>query len=216
MLVRHVIQFKPRLWQVLLSVSLIHWFALEIVSVPKVCCLELTLIITITLQQIGYLPHRYNGDVVFEFPPLGHHGHNTKAKLLRGMDRRYDGHVWSYTIKSNIQNALKLLFCTSYCLGHLRCNNHACEYLQRDHRTSKVNETKWEGLFEKLFEVGSKPPTSSTVVCKSCNVPPTCVALCPAKIYYVPRTPHMTRVCVLLGSHDHPVKSGDHRNFMGW
>ena len=57
---------------------------------------------TIRLQQVDYLPPRYNGDVVFEFPPLGHHGHNTKAKLLRGMDRRYDGHAWSRTITSNI------------------------------------------------------------------------------------------------------------------
>ena len=77
-----------------------------------------------------------------------------------------------------------------------------------------MNETEWEGLFEKLFEVGSKPPAGSTVVCKSCNVPPTCVALCTAKIYYVIGTPHMTRACVHLGSHDHPVKSGDHRDFI--
>jgi hypothetical protein len=77
-----------------------------------------------------------------------------------------------------------------------------------------VNETEWEGLSKKLFEVGSKPPTGSTVVCKSCNVPPTCVAICTAKIYYVTGTPHMTRACVHLGSHDHPVKAGDHRDFI--
>ena len=65
-----------------------------------------------------------------------------------------------------------------------------------------------------MFEVGSKPPTGSTVVCKSCNVPPTCVVVCTAKIYYVTVTPHMTRVCVHLGSHDHPVKLGDHRDFI--
>ena len=169
---------------------------------------------TIRLQQVDYLPPRYNGDVVFEFPPLGHHGHDTKAKLLRGMDRRYDGHAWSRTITSNIQNDLKLLFRTSSCLGHLRCDNPACDYLRRDHRTSRVNETEWEGLSEKVFEVGSKPPTGSSVVCKSCNVPPTCVAVCPAKIYYVTGTPRMTRACVHLGSHDHPVKAGDHRDFI--
>ena len=133
------------------------------------------------------------------------------------MDRRYDGHVWSHTITSNIQNDLKLLFRTSSCLGHLRCVNHACDYLQRDHMTSKVNETEWEGLSEKVFDVGSKPPDGSIVVCKSCNVHPTCVAICPAKIYYVTATPHMTRACMHfmhLRSHDHPVKSGDHRDFI--
>ena len=168
----------------------------------------------IRLQQIDYLPPRYDGDVIFEFPPLGDHGQNTKAKMLRGMDRRYNGHAWSCTITSNIQNDLKLLFRASSYLGHLRCDNHACEYLQRYLRTSKVNETEWEGLSEKLFEVGSKPPIGSTVVCKSCNVPPTCVVVCTTKIYYVIGTPHMTRACVHLGSHNHPVKSGDHRDFI--
>ena len=170
----------------------------------------------IKLQHVDYLPPCYDGDVIFEFPPLCDHGQNTKAKQLCGMDRRYNGqgHSWSRTITSNFQNDLKLLFRTSSCLGHLRCDNRDCEYLKRDHKTSKLNETEWEGLSEKVFEVGSKPPTSSTVVCKSCNVPPTCVVVCPAKIYYVTATPHMTRVCLHLGSHDHPVKSGDHRDFI--
>jgi hypothetical protein len=56
----------------------------------------------IRIQQVDYLPPCYNGDVIFEFPPVGDHGHNTKAKQLRGMDRRYDGHAWSRTITSNI------------------------------------------------------------------------------------------------------------------
>jgi hypothetical protein len=80
--------------------------------------------------------------------------------------------------------------------------------------TSKVNETEWERLFEKVFEMGSKPPTGSTIVCKYCNVPPTFVDGCLANIYYVTATPHMMRVCVHLGSHDHPVKLGDHRDFI--
>ena len=95
----------------------------------------------IRLQQVDYLPPRYDGDVIFEFPPVGDHGQITKAKQLQGMDRRYDGHAWYRTITSNIQNDLKLLFCTSSCLGHLRCDNPACDYLQRDHKSSKVNET---------------------------------------------------------------------------
>ena len=166
------------------------------------------------LQQVDFLPPRYNGDIIFEFPPLGVHGQNSKAKQLRGMDRRYDGHAWSRTITSNIRNDFNLLFRMSSCLGHLRCDNVTCEYLGRDHRTAGVNETEWEGLSEKVFEVGSTPPTGSTVVCKTCNVPPTCVAVCLAKIYYVTAAPHMTRACVHLGSHDHPVKSGDHRDFI--
>src|ERR1700738_138167 len=32
------------------------------------------------LQQVDFLPPRYNGDIIFEFPPLGVHGQNSKAK----------------------------------------------------------------------------------------------------------------------------------------
>ena len=103
----------------------------------------------IKLQQIDYLPPRYGGDVIFKFPPLCDHGQNTKPKQLRGMDRRCDGHAWSCTITSNIQNDLRLLIRASFCLGHLRCNNHNSEYLHRDHMTFRVNETEWEGLSEK-------------------------------------------------------------------
>lgn len=97
------------------------------------------------------------------------------------MDRRYDGHAWTRTITSNIKNELKLIFWTSSCLGHLHCDNVDCEYLTSVHRTPEVNETMWDGLLEKLFEVGSTTITDCTVVCKSCNTLPTCVALCPAK-----------------------------------
>jgi hypothetical protein len=98
----------------------------------------------IRLQQVDYLPPHYDGDVIFKFPPLDDHGQNTKAKQLRGMDKRYDGHAWSRTITSNIHNDQKLLFRISSCVGHLHCDNPACEYIQRDHMTSKVNKTKWE------------------------------------------------------------------------
>ena len=168
----------------------------------------------IRMQEVEYLPPQYNGDVIFEFPPLGAHGHHSGAKQLRGMDRKYDGHPWTRTATSNIQNDLKLTFRSSSCLGHLRCDNVKCEYLTRDNRTSVLNETEWDGKSEKLFEVGSKPPQSSTVVCKSCSTPPTCVALCPAKIYYVTAGPHMTRACVHFGTHNHPVKSGENRDFV--
>ena len=77
-----------------------------------------------------------------------------------------------------------------------------------------MNELEWEGLSKKLSEVRSKPSVRSTSVCKSCNVPPTCVVVCTAKIYYVYGTPHMTRVCVHLEFHDHPVKSSGHQDFI--
>ena len=107
------------------------------------------------LEQADFLTLCYNDDIIFEFPPLGVHGQISKAKHLCGMDRRYDGHAWSRTITSYIGNDLNLLFCMSSCLGHLHCDNVKCEYLKRDHRTAGVNETEWEKLSKKVFEIGS-------------------------------------------------------------
>ena len=167
---------------------------------------------TIQIQQVEFLPPHYNGDIIFEFPPVGFHGKQTAAKQLRGMDKRYDGHAWSRTITSNIMNDFHLTFRTSSCLGHLRCDNVACDFLSRVHRTTSVNETDWDGICDKPFPVGTNPPLDSTLVCSICKVPPTCIAFCNAKIYYVVAKDHMTRACVHLGSHDHPVKVGDYRD----
>jgi hypothetical protein len=54
--------------------------------------------------------------------------------------------------------------------------------------------------------VGQPAPTGSTLVCKICKVPPICVATCAARIYYVYGAANMTRACLHLGVHKHPVK----------
>ena len=59
------------------------------------------------------------------------------------------------------------------------------------------------------FPVGQPARTGSTFVCKICKVPPICVAACVARVYYVFGAAHMTRGCLQLGVHDHPVKVGE-------
>ena len=59
------------------------------------------------------------------------------------------------------------------------------------------------------FPVGQPAPAMSTLVCKICKVPSICVAACAAKVYYVFGAAHMTRACLHLGIHDHPVKVGE-------
>ena len=164
----------------------------------------------IKMQHVRYLPPRYNSDINFEFPPLGDHGQHSIPKQLRGMDRRYDGHAWTQIMASNIHNYLKLTFWTSSCPGHLQCNNVDCDNLKRDHGTRVVIKTKWDGLSEKLFEVGYSPLASTRVACKFCNPPPMCIWLYPAKIYYVTSTPQMIRVCVQSKTHENYVKSVKH------
>ncbi len=46
----------------------------------------------ITIEFVNYLPTKFDGDILFQIPPichpLGHFGQ------LQGMDRKYNGHVW--------------------------------------------------------------------------------------------------------------------------
>ena len=115
---------------------------------------------------------------------------------------------------SNIKNDKGLTFRTSFCLGHLRCANADCDYITRVHRTSAANETEWDGVSSFTFDVDVDPPKSSTVVCKVCKLPPSCIVACPIEIYYVLAKNHMTRTCVHLGSHSHLVKIGISRETM--
>lgn len=50
---------------------------------------------TITIERVEHLPPTFDGDIIFEFPPLGCHARETIAKQLRGMDKRFDGHAWT-------------------------------------------------------------------------------------------------------------------------
>ena len=163
-------------------------------------------------ERVEYLPALFDGPVIFELPPAGHTAARSQAKSMQGMDKRYDGHVWTKTITTNITNDFGLSFRSSSCVGHLRCNNKECEYLIRRPRIFEVNETEFEGCTLQAFVVDQAPPTESTLVCKVCKEPPSCIATCGAKIYYVAGKSNHTRACIHLGNHDHPVKVGDYRD----
>ena len=107
-----------------------------------------------------------------------------------------------------------LTFRTSSCLGYLRCSNADCEYITRVHRSSVANEIEWDGVSSFTFEVGMHPPKGSTLVCNICKSPPSYLAICPTKIYYVLGKDYMTRAYVHLGSHRHLVKVGIYRDAM--
>ena len=81
------------------------------------------------------------------------------------------------------------------------------------HRTSLVNEMEWDGFTIHPFQVGCQPPSRSTIVCKICKTPPICVATCKARIYYISGGENMSRACVHLGVHEHPVKIGEYQDF---
>jgi hypothetical protein len=87
--------------------------------------------------------------------------------------------------------------------------NQDCKYTTRIHRTSLVNEMEWDGFIPTPFAIGEPAPNGSILVCKIYKVPPVYIANCSARIYYVFGSANMTRACVNLGVHEHPVKVGE-------
>ena len=160
-------------------------------------------------RTVDFLPSIYNGDVIFELPPLAGGASSSKARNLQGMDKKYDGHCWCLTKTSNISNDMGLTFQRSSCAGHLRCGNLKCNYLKRPNREDPCNEKEWKGTTPTPFMPGQEDaPKLSTVCCKVCKIPPKAIATCDAVIYYVIGTPGMTRACVHMGVHSHPVVVG--------
>lgn len=75
-----------------------------------------------------------------------------------------------------------------------------------------MNETEKDGVTSFISNVGIQPSKGSTLVCKICKIPPSCVASCEAKIYYVLAKDDMTCACVHFSIHNHPVKIGDYHD----
>jgi hypothetical protein len=152
-----------------------------------------------------FLPPTFNGFVLFELPPVDT---SSPFHVMYGMDKRHDGHAWTKTVTSNIKNDLNLTFRSSTCIGHLRCENHDCEYTSRIHRTFPINEREWDGFTVTTILVGQPTPARSSFVYKICKVRPVCIATYAARVYYVYGAANMTRAYLHLRVHEHPVKVG--------
>jgi hypothetical protein len=164
------------------------------------------------IQLVNHLPPHFDGTQLFVLHAVKVSSSQTRAKSLDGMDKQYDGHVWTKTQTTNITNDVGLAFCSSTCVGHLQCQNPSCDYLQRPHRASKVNDTEFEGFTKDHFPLSGIVPSGSTLVCRICKQPPKCIALCDAKIFYVHGKESSQRACIHIGTHQHPVKVGDCRD----
>jgi hypothetical protein len=158
----------------------------------------------IPYHKVQYLPPSYNGDVIFELPPSCVSA-STSKNTMDGMDKQFDGHTWCRTITSNIHNSQSLTFRKSLYVGQLVYNNKSCDFFAR---SSKRNEIEWSGRTNTPFKLGHLPPPNSTLVCKVYKVAPICVNFCPRRIYYVLGKDDMSRACIYLGMHNHPVSDG--------
>ena len=161
---------------------------------------------TLDIQRVKFLSPTFNGDVLFELPAVDK---SDSFHMMHGMDKRHDDHTWTKTVTSNIKSDISLTFHNSTCIGHLRCENQKCEYTTRIHRTSSVNEREWDGFTMTTLSVGQPAPAGSTLVCKLCKIPPIYVAACATRVYYVFGAANMTRACLHLEVHDHPIKVGE-------
>ena len=74
---------------------------------------------TLKTVYADFLSPCFDGDVIFVFPPISTSASTSKAKAMDGMDKRYDGHVWTKTQSTNITNKMSLTFRSSICVGHL-------------------------------------------------------------------------------------------------
>jgi len=56
------------------------------------------------------------------------------------------------------------------------------------------------------FVVGNNPPKDSTLVCKVCEIAPTCFNTCDARMYYsYSDNPKMNKAAIYFGVHAHLV-----------
>ena len=162
-------------------------------------------------EVVKFLPVEYNGNCIFELPQVailkvGGLSH------LDGMDRKRDGHVWIETTTTKISDPSGVLtFKYVKCMGHLRCTNPDCRCIEE---SNKYNELLWSG--SSLDILIPRPNLEVTVkcklVCRFCKVTPTCLELCPCKLFYtVSKDLTISRACIHMGIHLHPVAKGDYR-----
>jgi hypothetical protein len=83
---------------------------------------------------------------------------------------------------------------------------------KRAHCTSRVNDTDFDGFTKEPIPVGGPFPLGITPMCRICKEPPTCIALCQAKIFYVHGNDTTQPACIHLGNHRYPVKVGNCRH----
>ena len=140
-------------------------------------------------------------------PPIGVSSSHTKAKFMKGMDKRYDGHVWTKTQTINISKDLGLVFRSSTYDSHLECHNPNCDFLQRPHRTSIVNDIDFNNFTNEPFPVGGPLPLGSTLIYRICKKPPKCIAPCHTKIFYVHHNDITQCACFIWASIPTPSRS---------
>ena len=165
-------------------------------------------------EVVKFLPLQYNGNYIFELPPITVVKEEGLSRL-DGMDRKQDGHVWTETATTNISDPSGILtFKYMKCMDHLRCTNPNCRCTGE---SNTYNELLWFGSSPDIAILGKNPEVTEKckLVCRFCKVTPTCLELCPCKLFYVvSKDLTMSRACIHMGTHFHLVEKRDCRAAM--
>ena len=95
------------------------------------------------------------------------------------------------------------------CMGYLRCTNPDCCCIGV---SNKYNELLWSRSSPDILipRPKLKVTMKCKLVCRFCKITPTRLELCSCKLFYaVSKDLTMSRACIHMGTHLHPVVKGD-------
>ncbi|KAL3693491.1 hypothetical protein R1sor_007142 [Riccia sorocarpa] len=165
-------------------------------------------------QIVSLLPDAYNGNVIFELPPVSHEELAKKGGMLAGMDRSNDCWLWTKCVTTSAQIGGKK---TNYsvnrirCVGLLKCVNDLCPFLLKEGRPNQID---WPDRVHCTTYLTSivypcRISTMSVVIVELLR----CVKLpvmlrCTTLLRNIPSTLiqliHMSRITIHVGRHCHP------------
>ena len=165
-------------------------------------------------EAVKHLPTEFNGNQVFELPPLIVVKEGGLSRL-NGMDQKRDGHVWTETATTNISDLSGVLsFKYVKCLGHLCCDNiNYCCFREN----GAMNELYWLGSLPDVIPHRQSPLLSKKfkIACKFCRLVPSCLATCQCRMFYVvSKDPLMLRAYIHTKIHIHLVAKDNYMDAM--
>ena len=52
--------------------------------------------------SVDFLPPQFDGDVLFVLPPVGASAAHSQERSMEGMDKHYNGHIWTKTMTKGL------------------------------------------------------------------------------------------------------------------
>ncbi|KAL3686030.1 hypothetical protein R1sor_004052 [Riccia sorocarpa] len=110
-------------------------------SVSKSCELGKIQLADFKFQRVLELPPSYNGNIIFELPPVSVNEASKRNGFRAKMDRRNDCYLWTKLITIDVGHGRKKMFEVSQmsCVGSIKCSNLACCY-KSQHGSSNVTD----------------------------------------------------------------------------